>query len=184
MKKYLSSIVLGIIVLGAIFLRTYKLNQVPPSLDWDEASFSYNAYTIANWGKDEWGKSGKKALMFVMTEDTEAADQIANRLNTDPQYKELNGKTINLHTNLKGTLRKRGKRESTYYEFVENEKEISDEDLEFYAHVENEFVDKMEKKYPKEEFKLMIRIVEYFKKEWEKGNYNYLFSLDKFFQSE
>ena len=56
----------------------------------------------------EWEHSGKKPLMFVMTEDTEAADQIARRLNTDPIYADLNGKTINLHTNLKGKLRKRG----------------------------------------------------------------------------
>lgn len=77
----------------------------------------------------EWRESGKKPLLFVMTEDTKAADEIANRLNGDPLYKELNGKTINLHTNLKGKLKKRGKGEAVYYEFVENEKEISDEDL-------------------------------------------------------
>ena len=31
----------------------------------------------------EWEKSGKKTLLFVMCEDTEAADQIATRFNTD-----------------------------------------------------------------------------------------------------
>jgi len=50
-------------------------------------------------------------------------------LNTDDAFKELNGKTINLHTNLKGKLKKKGRGLAARYEFVENEKEISDEDL-------------------------------------------------------
>jgi type III restriction enzyme len=79
--------------------------------------------------KEEWEKSGKKALMFVMCEDTDAANQIANRLNTDEIFKELNGKTINLHTNLKGKVRKVGRGANAQIEFVANETEISDEDL-------------------------------------------------------
>lgn len=86
-------------------------------------------YTRWLSSKEEWERSGKKALLFVMTEDTDAADQIAHRLNSDPVFKELNGKTINLHTNLKGRLKKRGKGATAYYEFVEDEKSISDEDL-------------------------------------------------------
>jgi 4-amino-4-deoxy-L-arabinose transferase-like glycosyltransferase len=43
-----------IIVLGA-FLRFYKLDTVPASLNWDEVAAGYNAYTIANWGADEYG---------------------------------------------------------------------------------------------------------------------------------
>jgi type III restriction enzyme len=100
----------------------------------DDAAFKYENHLSLGYkrwlaSKDEWEKSGKKALLFVMTEDTGAADQIANRLNTDPIFAELNGKTINLHTNLKGKLKKRGKGTSAYYEFVEDEKAISDEDL-------------------------------------------------------
>ncbi len=79
--------------------------------------------------KDEWEKSGKKALLFVMTENTEAADQITQRLNSDPIYSELNGRTINLHTNLKGKLKKRGRGASAYYDFIEDEKAIGDDDL-------------------------------------------------------
>ena len=75
--------------------------------------------------KAEWEKSGKKPLLFVMCENTNAADEIAARLNGDEVFKELNGRTINLHTNLKGRIKKVGGRE----EFVESEKEISDEDL-------------------------------------------------------
>jgi len=43
------------IVILAAFLRLYKLDSVPPSLNWDEVDAGYNAYTIANWARDEWG---------------------------------------------------------------------------------------------------------------------------------
>ena len=75
--------------------------------------------------REEWQKSGKKPLMFVMTEDTEAADQIAHRLNSDSMFKDLNGTTINLHTRLKGRIVRR----KPYPVFEESEAEISDEDL-------------------------------------------------------
>ena len=67
--------------------------------------------------------------MFVMTEDTDAADDIAHELNKSELYKELNGRTINLHTNLKGKLKRVGRGKAATYEFVENDKDISDEDL-------------------------------------------------------
>ena len=85
----------------------------------------------ARWlkSKEEWQKSGKKPLLFVMTEDTADANQIAHRLNTDPAFKELNGKTTNLHTNLKGKVKWIGGRKNGYPVFEESESEISDEDL-------------------------------------------------------
>jgi len=100
----------------------------------DDAAYKYeNHLTLGyrRWlrSRDEWDKSGKKALLFVMTDSTDAADQITRRLNTDPTFSELHGKTINLHTNLKGKLKKRGRGQNVYYEFVENEKAISDDDL-------------------------------------------------------
>lgn len=49
-------ILLAIIIFLAAFLRFYRLDDIPPSLNWDEASAGYNAYTIANWGRDEWNK--------------------------------------------------------------------------------------------------------------------------------
>jgi 4-amino-4-deoxy-L-arabinose transferase-like glycosyltransferase len=45
-----------IVVFIAIFLRVYKLGSVPPSLNWDEVSLGYNAYSILHTGKDEYGK--------------------------------------------------------------------------------------------------------------------------------
>lgn len=45
-----------IVILIAVFLRAYKLGSVPPSLNWDEVSLGYNAYSILHTGKDEYGK--------------------------------------------------------------------------------------------------------------------------------
>jgi len=100
----------------------------------DNAAYRFDrhlrlGYTRWLKSRDEWAASGKKALLFVMCEDTTAADEIAKRLDTDETFKELNGKTINLHTNLKGVVKKVGKGPNARVEFVENEKEISDEDL-------------------------------------------------------
>lgn len=50
--KYL----LALIIIFYLFTRLYKLNEVPPSVYWDEASIGYNAYSIAETGKDEWGE--------------------------------------------------------------------------------------------------------------------------------
>jgi len=79
--------------------------------------------------REEWEKSEKKPLLFVMTEDTAAADQITARFNTDPLFAELNGKTINLHTNLKGKIKWIGGKKQGYPVFEVSENEISDDDL-------------------------------------------------------
>lgn len=55
MKKT-SIVALALIVILGAFLRIYKLDKVPASLNWDEVAAGYNAYTIANWGADEYGK--------------------------------------------------------------------------------------------------------------------------------
>lgn len=62
MRKYWEYILLTIIFILAVFLRVYKLDLVPPSLNWDETAAGYNAYTIANWGTDEYGN--KFPLVF------------------------------------------------------------------------------------------------------------------------
>ena len=56
MKRIYSFIFIFIFLIGS-FLRLYKLDQIPPSLNWDEVAASYNAFTIKNWAKDEWGKT-------------------------------------------------------------------------------------------------------------------------------
>ena len=100
----------------------------------DDASERYDMHLrigYERWKKShqEWSKSNRKPLLFVMCESTAAADQIAKRLNTDKTFKKLNGKTINLHTNLKGKIRKIKKGSQKIEVFEENEKQISDEDL-------------------------------------------------------
>lgn len=45
------------ILVSAVILRFYDLSLVPPSLNWDEVSHGYNAYSILKNGSDEWGVS-------------------------------------------------------------------------------------------------------------------------------
>ena len=66
-KNRLTFLLLALIIISAGVLRFYKLEQIPPSLSWDEAAVGYNAYSIANWGKDEWGNSFP--LVFKSFED-------------------------------------------------------------------------------------------------------------------
>lgn len=49
-------LILGAIVSIAFALRIVGLSVSPPSLNWDEVSHGYNAYSILNTGHDEWGK--------------------------------------------------------------------------------------------------------------------------------
>lgn len=118
------------IVKTPIIGRGDKLKERPD----DDAAFRYETHLMLGYdrwkaSRDEWAKSGKKTLLFVMTENTQAADQIARRLNSDAAFKDLNGRTINLHTNLKGKIRKRGRGKAAFEEFVESDKDIKDEDL-------------------------------------------------------
>ena len=117
------------IVKTPIIGRTKELIEQPH----DDASYKYEAHLRLGYERwlrssEEW-KNGKKPLLFVMCENTEAADQITKRLNGDGIFEKLNGKTINLHTNLKGKIRKRKIGGQTIEVFEESEKEISDDDL-------------------------------------------------------
>lgn len=51
-KEY---IFLGLIAVFFLFTRLFKTTQIPPSLYWDEASIGYNAYSVLQDGRDEWG---------------------------------------------------------------------------------------------------------------------------------
>ena len=55
MKSRITKIVLFAVVALAFFLRVYKVTSIPPSLNWDEVSIGYNAYSILKTGRDEWG---------------------------------------------------------------------------------------------------------------------------------
>lgn len=45
-----------LIIFFAIWLRFYELGSNPPSLSWDEAALGYNAYSIGQTGRDEFGR--------------------------------------------------------------------------------------------------------------------------------
>lgn len=56
-KNRISKLLLLIICTLFLLTRLYKISEIPPSVYWDEASIGYNAYSIAQTGKDEWGRS-------------------------------------------------------------------------------------------------------------------------------
>ncbi len=55
MNKKIAKILLILITALALVLRVYKISEVPPAISWDEAAVGYNAWTIANYGRDEYG---------------------------------------------------------------------------------------------------------------------------------
>jgi len=110
-----------------------RAGNLEPRAD-DNAAYKYERHLLVGYERwkaswEEWQTSDKKPLLFVMCSDTKEADEIASRLNTDPLFQEVNGKTINLHTNLKGKIKYKGKGATKVAVFEENEKEIKDEDL-------------------------------------------------------
>lgn len=50
------ALIIFILLIGFL-CRFLFTNQLPPSLNWDEVSHGYNAYSILKTGKDEWGIS-------------------------------------------------------------------------------------------------------------------------------
>ena len=51
-----SKVLLLVIIFLAAILRFYNLGSLPPSLDWDEAAWGYNAYSLGIDGRDEFGR--------------------------------------------------------------------------------------------------------------------------------
>lgn len=54
MSKINKTIFILIIILAAFF-RLFELNRFPPSLNWDEISHGYNAFSLMSTGMDQWG---------------------------------------------------------------------------------------------------------------------------------
>lgn len=52
---YMKNKLFIVILLLSILFRFYKLGTIPSSLDWDEVSNAYNAYSILKTGNDEYG---------------------------------------------------------------------------------------------------------------------------------
>lgn len=51
-----TKILFVLIIFVAVFLRFYQLGTNPPFLNWDEAAWGYNAYSVGIDGKDEFGR--------------------------------------------------------------------------------------------------------------------------------
>jgi type III restriction enzyme len=70
----------------------------------------------------------RKPILFVMTEDAQSANEIADYLDSEP-FPLLKGRVLNIHTRLKGKIKtvKRWGREVK--EFVENETAMKPDDL-------------------------------------------------------
>src|SRR3989344_1262034 len=51
-----TTILLCLIIFLAAFLRFFNLESTPPSLSHDEVAIGYNAWSILQTGKDEYGK--------------------------------------------------------------------------------------------------------------------------------
>lgn len=54
--NFLEITLLATILLVAIFLRLYKLSDVPPGVNRDEAAIGYTAYSLLKTGRDEYGR--------------------------------------------------------------------------------------------------------------------------------
>jgi len=52
-----NKLILIAILFLAFLIRIWQIDKNPPSLNWDEVSHGYNAYSILKTGKDEWGKT-------------------------------------------------------------------------------------------------------------------------------
>src|SRR5918999_4071405 len=55
MRVTKATVLLVLIVSLALFLRVYKLADIPNGLKHDESAIGYNAYAILHTGKDEYG---------------------------------------------------------------------------------------------------------------------------------
>lgn len=55
-KKHIFLILISLITILSFFLRIYQLGSVPSSPNWDEVALGYNALSILETGRDEYGK--------------------------------------------------------------------------------------------------------------------------------
>lgn len=55
-NKYFVPLLFAAILILGIFLRVFLLGKVPVSPDWDEVALGYNAFSILETGRDEYGK--------------------------------------------------------------------------------------------------------------------------------
>jgi type III restriction enzyme len=70
----------------------------------------------------------RKPVLFVMTEDAAAANEVADYLDSEA-FPLIKGRVLNIHTRLKGRIKTVTRGGRTFQEFVENEAAMRPEDL-------------------------------------------------------
>ncbi len=75
----------------------------------------------------QWEKV-RKPILFVMTEDSKSANEIAKYLDSDT-FPLLKGRVLNIHTRLKGRIKRTRRYGKEIREFVESEKDMKPDDL-------------------------------------------------------
>jgi type III restriction enzyme len=78
--------------------------KIYPSTKYSEKWRDFINLGFVEWKKtyEECKKSGKKAILFIMTDDTKNCDDVAKYLENN--YDELKGKVLTIHTNRNGDI--------------------------------------------------------------------------------
>lgn len=85
-------------------------------------------YQLYEKSYEEW--SGvRKPILFVMTEDTDSANDVARYLSDPTQFPMLDGRVLNVHTKIKGKLKKVTRNGKEVKEFVESETGLKADEL-------------------------------------------------------
>ena len=87
----------------------------------------------------------RKPVLFVMTEDAQAANEIAEYLDSEA-FPLLKGRVLNIHTRLKGKVKEVTRGGRKVKEFIEDESDIKPEDLRALREMSRE-LDSPESKY-------------------------------------
>lgn len=87
-------------------------------------------YQLYERSLEEWGQV-RKPILFVMTEDTASAKEVAHYLSNESLFPALGGKVLDVHTKVKGSVKKVTRNGKKVEEFVEGEKNLKPDDLKF-----------------------------------------------------
>lgn len=87
-------------------------------------------YQLYKRSLDEVG-AVRKPILFVMTEDTDSAKEVARYLSDESKFPALGGKVLDVHTKVKGKLKKVTRNGKETKEFVEGESNLKPDELKF-----------------------------------------------------
>jgi type III restriction enzyme len=87
-------------------------------------------YQLYERSLEEWG-GVRKPILFVMTEDTASAKEVAKYLSDETLFPALGGKVLDVHTKVKGSLKEVTRNGRKVKEFVEGEKNLKPDELQF-----------------------------------------------------